>query len=231
MYLIASATEMELEQIRTIQGFHHELEFLVTGVGPVESAIRLTAYLEKTRADGVLLFGVGGAYSNCGIGILDICLAETEHFGDLGIAHHDHIEYFSDEFLRNQRYCFDLRNNLYRHASDLLQVIGLPFRKGHFVTVQACSGTGTRGAFLRDRFHAICENMEGASLARVCSEYTTDLLEIRCISNIVENRDPKKWRIEEAVESGARVIKKLIPALLSGNSEKVKYRNFRPRKY
>lgn len=215
MYVIASATEMELKPVRAIGGLFGGLDFLVTGIGPVESAIRLTAYLEKTEVDGVIVFGVGGAYSDCGTAILDICLAEMEYLGDFGVAFGDHIEYFTDELLGNQSYCFDLRNGLFQRASHLLQEMGLPFKQGHFVTVQACSGTEPRGMFLRDRFHAICENMEGASLARVCAIYGTDLLEIRCISNMVEDRDLRKWRIQEAVERGAEELKKLIPALLS----------------
>ncbi|HEC98840.1 MAG TPA: futalosine hydrolase [Proteobacteria bacterium] len=213
MYLAVSSTELEISLLRREVGAFGKLEFLVTGVGPVESAISLTRFLEREKADGVILFGVGGAYTERGIGILDVCLAEEERFGDFGIAMDDEIHYFTDEMLTGKQN-FDLRNSLSDQVEGKLVALGMPFKKGPFVTVHACSGTLKRGNVLRDKFNAICENMEGAAIARVCELYGVPMLELRCISNMVEDRDISGWKIKEAVAKGAGLLGRLLPELL-----------------
>lgn len=214
VYLVAGSTELEINPLRReVSAAPVNFDFLVTGVGPVESAISLTRFLEREKADGVILFGVGGAYTERGIGILDVCLAEGERFGDFGIAAHDEIHYFTDEMLTG-KHDFDLRNSLSDQVESKLMAMGAPFKKGSFVTVRACSGTLKRGNVLRDKFNAICENMEGAAMARVCELYGVPMVELRCISNMVEDRDTSKWKIKEAVAKGAGLLGRLLPELL-----------------
>ena len=43
-------------------------------------------------------------------------------------------------------------------------------------------------------------DMEGAAVARVCGALQVPCLELRCISNMVEDRDLSKWRLREACE-------------------------------
>lgn len=213
MYLVASSTELEINLLRCEVSAFAKFNFLVTGVGPVESAISLTGFLAREKADGVILFGVGGAYTERGTGILDICLAEEECFGDFGIAMDDEIHYFTDEMLTGQQ-DFDLRNSLSDQVESRLIALGIPFKKGPFVTVHACSGTLKRGNVLRDKFNAICENMEGAAMARVCELYGVPMVELRCISNMVEDRDTSGWKVKEAVAKGTGLLGRLLPELL-----------------
>lgn len=213
MYLIAAPTELEVDALRHKVIPSGRFDFLVTGVGPVESAISLTRLLEAKRAGAVILFGIGGAYTGSGVSILDICLAEEEHFGDIGIALDDGVHGFADETLTGKR-GFDLGNSLSSRLRVHLMDLGIPFRSGPFVTVHACSGTLRRGNSLRDRYHAICENMEGAAVARVCGLYGLPMVEVRCISNMVEDRDTSRWKIDEAVTKGAEVLGRLLSEAL-----------------
>ncbi|MDQ7839203.1 MAG: futalosine hydrolase [Thermodesulfobacteriota bacterium] len=213
VYLVAGSTELEINLLKREASAPGKLDFLVTGVGPVESAISLTRFLERGKADGVILFGVGGAYTEKGVDVLDICLAEGERFGDSGIAAHDEIHYFTDE-MSTGKHDFDLRNSLSDQVESKLMALGTPFKEGPFVTVHACSGTLKRGNVLRDKFNAICENMEGAAMARVCELYGVPMVELRCISNMVEDRDTSKWKIKEAAAKGAGLLGRLLPELL-----------------
>ena len=213
VYLVAGSTELEINPLRRGVSAPGRFDFLVTGVGPVEGAISLVRFLEREKADGVILFGVGGAYTERGIGLLDVCLAEEERFGDSGIAMDDEIHYFTDEMLTG-RQDFDLRNSLSDQVESKLIALGIPFKKGPFVTVHACSGTLKRGNALRDKFNAICENMEGAAMARVCELYGVPMVELRCISNMVEDRDTSGWKIKEAAAKGAGLLGRLLPELL-----------------
>jgi len=75
--------------------------------------------------------------------------------------------------------------------------------------------TGVRavGDALYERFGALCESMEGAAAAHVCALHEVPFLEVRGISNLVENRNRAKWRIAEAAGAAQRVALKLIGAL------------------
>jgi futalosine hydrolase len=60
------------------------------------------------------------------------------------------------------------------------------------------------------RFGAICENMEGAAVAHVALMHGVNCLEVRGISNMVENRNLDTWDITMAVEVAQRFILKYI---------------------
>ncbi len=223
MYLIVGSTELEISKLKENRELARteDFGFLITGVGVVESAISLTRFLSeaKTRTnarwpDGVILFGVCGAYLDAGANVLDICLAEQEHFGDFGIAISEKTQYFTEETLKNQSN-FDLKNEIFAKINETLVLLQIPHKNGHFVTVNSCTGTGARGDFLRDKFNAICENMEGAALARVCELFGLSMVELRCASNIVEDRDKSKWKIKEAVAKGSDALAKVLVELQS----------------
>ena len=69
---------------------------------------------------------------------------------------------------------------------------------GTFVTLSTCTGTAVRARELEARYHGLCENMEGAAVAQVAELDRIPWLEVRGISNIVEDRDLEKWDIPRA---------------------------------
>ncbi|MBU0944697.1 MAG: futalosine hydrolase [Proteobacteria bacterium] len=214
MFLAACATEFEMQPLRDLlsQADRGWLS-LVTGVGIVETTLSLTRYLEQQdgQVSGVLHFGVGGAYVRSDAGgadLLDICLAEEEVFGDFGICHRDRIEPLNEQMLYRQSYPLD--GALLAQAGKILEEEGLSYRQGNFVTVCGVSGTARRGAMLAQQYNGICENMEGAAMARVCESYHLPLLELRAISNFVEDRDLERWRLTEACESAGRAAALLL---------------------
>lgn len=222
MYLIVSSTELEISALKSNKQLAQDCVFLTAGVGILESAISLTQFLSRSENDahqtlleGVIAFGVCGAYQTTGANILDICIAEKEHFGDFGVAIDSEIEYFTEDNLKN-RCTFNLANDLSARIKNSLYDLRIKYKSGNFVTVQACTGTLSRGSFLQNKFNAICENMEGAALARVCELYGIPMAELRCVSNMVEDRDKSKWKIKEAVAKGSDVLVQLLAQLIKG---------------
>lgn len=201
MFLVTAATDFELEPFRRacLPGRY---QGLVTGVGPVEAAVRLTAFLAATSLPltGVVNFGVAGAYAGTdrsGASVLDICLAEREVLADLGVCANDDVRPLRGEgFIMAD--CFDLDAGLRRRAESLLTKAAIPWISGVFATVSGASGTRKRGDLLAARHQALCENMEGAAVARVCQHFGLPLLELRCISNLVEDRDLRNWQLHRA---------------------------------
>jgi len=84
---------------------------------------------------------------------------------------------------------------------------------GRFVTVSTVSGTMAQGIALSSRFGGICENMEGGAAAQVALLYGVDCLEIRGVSNLVEDRDLSRWDMALATQRVQEFIPRFIGAL------------------
>jgi futalosine hydrolase len=216
MILALAATQIEMQPfLQQWSGTGPSCLTLITGVGPMETALRLTRFLTETgrRVHAVVNFGIGGAYLQPG-GLpqpepLDICLAEQEVVGDLGICLRDGVEYLDRSLTGDLT--FQLDPGLLGIGRKILAEAGESCFSGMFVTVNAITATRARGNMLQARWQGVCENMEGAAVARVCLEFAIPCLELRAISNYVEDRKPENWRLREAclkaAQSAALIIK------------------------
>lgn len=221
MILVVCATEFELQSLLDQQlPASVELATLVTGVGMVETTLSLTRFLEKHRTDtdqkidAVLNFGVGGAYLTDGednAELLEVCLALRETFGDLGVCFSDRIEPLAEHLLHKDHYTLD--SELLNRAETFLRDQGSKVRRGNFVTVCGVSATASRGAMLMHQYDGLCENMEGAAVARVCEEFNLPLLEMRTISNFVEDRDLTRWKLHEACDEAGKAAAIILKGL------------------
>ena len=90
----------------------------------------------------------------------------------------------------------------------------------NFVTVNCCSGTNERGEFLRKKHDAGCENMEGAAVVMACQNFNIPCIELRCISNMVEDRDTTKWQLSGAIGKICRVVEIFLKAYVPGASSR-----------
>lgn len=161
----------------------------VSGIGKANAARAATLLLLRCRPSLIVNFGVGGAYEAAHLAIGDMVIADREHYGDEGIRMgHQHISMeglglpllaLEQEVFFNS---FPLRvpKLLARHA-----------RVGGFVTVSSCTGTGADGRRMEQRWNAVCENMEGAAIAHVGRAHGVPVIEMRSISNIIEDRSGK----------------------------------------
>lgn len=225
MILVVAATQFEMNPLTRLltagagigAGDVAESVFrtLITGVGPVETTLRLTRGLEcLARVDWVLNFGVAGAYvsqtpgSTGEAALLDLCLAEREWLGDLGICYGERIEALDEQL--TGPIGFSLDHSLLSRAAAILTRHGQRVRRGNFVTVSAASATRARGQMLAARFDGLCENMEGAAVARVCAEFSLPMLELRAVSNLVEDRDTSRWQMTAACERAATTAALLV---------------------
>jgi futalosine hydrolase len=104
---------------------------------------------------------------------------------------------------------FPLHTGMLREAARL--VPGL--KMGVFLTVSTVTGTRKRSRELRKHYRALCENMEGAAVAQMCEAYRVPLLELRGISNMVEERDLSRWRKEEAAEGAQQAVIALLAGM------------------
>ena len=184
---------------------------LHTGIGSVNAAHALTCQLEVQLPDLVIQFGIGGAYVPTGLPIRSVVLATEEIYGDVGVITpkgwkpadeigiplvHGDPPHFNH---------FPLDSQLVSTAAEICGV-----RCGTFVTVSQCSGVQAVGDALHARFNALCESMEGAAAAHICTLYDVPFLEVRGISNLVEDRQPAQWDIAGAADTAQSTLIKII---------------------
>jgi futalosine hydrolase len=218
MILALAATEIEMSPfLKESAELALGCRTLVTGVGPVETVLRLTKFLctSEEQYDALIQFGVGGAYIIADQShqpkLLDICLAEQEVAGDFGISLGDSMKYLDSSFTGEIVYSMD--SSLVRRCEVVLDRLGTHYHKGVFITVNGITATRARGEMLHSRWNGLCENMEGAAVARVCKDFNLPCAELRCISNFVEERDPSTWRLREACLKAAHTAIQLIQGI------------------
>lgn len=222
MYLITAATAFELTAFVKHMGTFGAYSTLVTGVGPVETAVNLSVYLGQENGQlgaiqAVVNIGIAGAFvkGTQHVQMLDICLAEQEILGDFGICYGERMEPFAEgEFAGASSFALDA--SLLDKAEQILAREQVACKRGVFVTVNGVSATRERGDHFVRLYDGLCENMEGAAVARVCQAFGLPLLELRCISNMVEARKKENWQIKPAVHRCGEVAAKVIKGLTEG---------------
>ncbi|MCK4839764.1 MAG: hypothetical protein KAS94_13255, partial [Desulfobulbaceae bacterium] len=137
-----------------------------------------------------------------------------ETFGDIGICMADRIDELDQSFAPPLE--FNLNQKLLSSAASYLRDAGFKYHLGNFVTVAAACGTISRSRYLQDKFQAICENMEGAAVARVCKQFSLPCLELRCVSNMVVDRDDQQWQTKEAVTRCSAAVQAVLEGLDGG---------------
>lgn len=217
MYLVTAATDFEMAAFCSQYGESRKLATFVTGVGPVETATRMASFLATFphKVSCVINIGIGGAYLGHphGAELLDLCLAEREILGDFGICFDGRIEPFAEKGLGG-KYDFMLDQSLLLQVAAILDGHEISYKVGNFVTVNGASATERRGRMLGDLHHGLCENMEGAAVARVCDEFSLPLVELRCISNLVEDRDRENWQVKPAAAKCAEAAAMVLRGML-----------------
>lgn len=221
---LAAAFERAIEQTvagrRWLSGVLHGTSTLLVegGLGAVNTAHALTRALELSQPDLVLQVGVGGAYDGSGLAIGDIALSKDDSFADLGVttpSGWQGAEAIGIPVLTgaadyyNTYPCDGLRTEQAHHLLASHLEVGVAV--GPFATVQEVSGTAALGEQRCGRIPgAICESMEGAAAAQLCALYHVDFVQLRAISNVVEDRDRSRWNLSLACERAQRAVMLLL---------------------
>lgn len=195
----------------------------LSGIGKTNASHAATLLIGKFSPGIIINFGIGGAYPSSGLRTGDIAIAKKEIYGDEGLLLKDGfhtVDSIGIPFLKKGRKMyfneFPMDKALTGKAIKCFRLTPNPLplapkiKSGAFVTVSTCTGTNKRAKELEKRFNAVCENMEGAAVAHVCAVYGIPVLEIRGISNIVENRDRSKWDIKTAAENSQRLVLRFL---------------------
>ena len=216
---LAESARMKSAGFEYLEGKLGDLKIIVCagGVGKINAAAATAVLIELHRPEIVINTGCAGAYLGSGLSIGDLVVASEEVLADEGVivsAGWKDLSYMDlpvvDHDGRKHFNLIPLCMDASEKAVQLADYHGLFLMRGRFATVSTCSGTRQRGGEMVGRWDVIAENMEGAAVAQVCLRYGVDCLEIRGISNLVEERDMKKWELTLAVEAAQRFVLKYL---------------------
>jgi len=191
---------------------------VITGMGAVNAAHALTRELVLSPHPRLVLqVGIGGAFVQANLPVGGVAIATEEVYGDVGVITPD--GWLSAEGIGIPLVAAnEQRTALFNHfrldtalAERAAAICGA--RTGRFLTLARVTGVRALADTLYERFGAICESMEGAAAAQICSMYDVPFLELRGISNLVEDRDRSKWRIREAALAAQEAALKVIEHL------------------
>lgn len=188
--LIVAATEFEIRNFSIIK--EKNLDCLITGIGNTVTVFKLTEQLNRKKYDLIIDIGIAGSFKKeLAIGTVVQVLSET--IGDLGFESKDSFIPISKSPIgANQQNSFQ-NPNQFTYLQHLKSVDS--------ISVNSSSGnTKTINERLK-HFNADIENMEGAGVFYVCTEKDIPFIEIRSISNYIEERNPQNWNIPLALEN------------------------------
>jgi futalosine hydrolase len=197
--LLCFSTELEGALLRRRYEGSSNVALVRTGVGPVNAAHALTLFIAHERPSAIVVCGVGGAYPNSGLRVLDVVCADTECYGDLGATS-------PAGFLDMQALGFpvvDVDVPLYNTLP--MQIFPVP-RRVPFVTMSACTGTDAAASDTETRTRGAVESMEGAAIAHVAHLHTIRVGEVRGVSNMVGDRNTTAWRLTDAATAAQEAL-------------------------
>ncbi|GFO56218.1 futalosine hydrolase [Geomonas sp. Red276] len=218
-----AAVPVELGHLQAFRGTVAGWEVLcaVTGIGKANAASATTILLEREEIDLLVNIGCGGAFPGQGLSVGGLAIATSECFADEGVLTPQGwhgldligiplFEYGGRPVFNT----FELPGELATFSLQLARRLGLSAQKGPFLTVSTCSGTSARASELAAHYPGLCENMEGAAVAQMALLYGAPFLEVRGISNLVEDRDLSRWDLKGAVTAAQSFVLELLQAPL-----------------
>ncbi|MDH4161108.1 MAG: futalosine hydrolase [Nitrospirota bacterium] len=191
----------------------------VAGMGKVNAAHGATIMITRYAPAVLFVLGVGGAYPSSGARIGDVVLAREEIAGDEGVLTNDGFkdtEFIGIPLLKTTN--STIFNTYPAPAPVLDQALAalrscgpsVTVHAGPFITLSTCTGTAARARELEERYQGLCENMEGAAAAQVAELHNVPWLEVRGISNIVEDRDLSRWDIPRAARAAQQAVMHIL---------------------
>jgi len=199
----------------------HRILLCIAGMGKVNAAHATTLLLSQFNPHVLIVFGIGGAYPSSGAHVGDIAIANNEIAGDDGVMTTDGFrdaEYIGIPLIKTAKATMYTTYPapealVQRSLQALVSYDGLGAAQVHvgtFVTLSTCTGTTSQARSLENRYHGLCENMEGAAAAQVAELHNIPWLEVRGISNIVEDRNLDTWDIPSAANSVQKAVIRLL---------------------
>jgi futalosine hydrolase len=226
-FLIVSATTMEIrpfleglpliekqnEYLSRYQLKNSIIDILITGVGMVPTAYFLGKQLERRRYDLIINAGIAGTFNRelplgTVVNVVEDCVPElgaedVDQFlsiFELGLADPDSPPYLHGKLV-NDILEKDLGINL-EIIRNLPKVTG--------ITSNTIRGNAESIIRIRKIAKVDLESMEGAAFFYACLSAGVPCLQIRAISNLVEERNKTHWKLPLALKNLNKLLMECV---------------------
>jgi futalosine hydrolase len=202
--LVLVPTAMELGRIDAFGGFPNDLaSCAVCGFGVVAAAARTAQILAEIRPARVLLIGIAGTFEPDTVAVGSALEFSSVAIEGIGVGEGERLmptAQLGFPQWPGEKPIFD---RLELSAPDSIDA--------ELLTVCAAAIDVSHAASRKQRFAAAkAEDMEGFAVALACALYACPLRIIRGISNVVGDRESKRWRISEALAAARNMALTII---------------------
>jgi futalosine hydrolase len=200
---------------RVSNGLVHKVDALITGPGVVATTYHLTKALTAKSYDLAINLGICGTL-NPELLPVRVVQIKTDQFGDFGAEDGaDFLDAFQLGFMEGNGFPFRNKKLYASYKKSLKSLKGIPTANG--ITVHKSTGSLNSAKQIFRQYGPVVESMEGAAFFYVCALEKVKSMQIRSVSNVVEKRNKKVWKINEAVDALAGVAGLLLMELETDN--------------
>ncbi len=211
--LIVSATSLEIKPLLEELGEGTEMQYhvtryvderfqvdvLITGVGMVPTAVYTSMVLGLYKYDAVINAGICGSF-NRSISIGEVLNVVVDSLPETGAEDGEHFLSLIDlNLLEQDEFPFSGGKLVNDSVFDSRLIESLPKVTG--VTVNTVHGNAQNIEVFLLRNQVDVETMEGAAFMFSCKVHKMRCIQVRSISNYVEDRNVSKWDIPLAVQN------------------------------
>lgn len=175
-----------------------QIKILITGIGLVNTAYLLTKEILQNEYDLAINIGICGSFDFT-IPLGEVLEVKSDTFADLGITYPDKFRTVFEENFINPN-LFPYTNSLILNEDYKLSE-KFELKKVNSISVNTTSGNKEQISERKKKFNPDIETMEGAAFFAVCKSENLTCLQIRSVSNYVEERNFAKWDIPLAISS------------------------------
>ncbi len=167
----------------------------IVGVGILSAGLNSYKIFIKEKPKLVFLTGWAGAYPETELKIGDVVVASKEIWVDFGRKYPTHYTSLPEKL--GALSSLNLDSKYTKKVINILNSCGFNVKSGAIATVCASSYDVKRADFFRNKCGVLAENMEGFGVVMSAKELNIPVVEIRIISNLLENPE-EKWDLNKA---------------------------------
>ena len=192
--LLVAATEAEISPLLNTgfivgDNYHnrHRITILITGVGMVATAYAMGKQLAKATYQLAINPGIAGSFKRS-LALGDIVQVEQDAFAELGAED-------GGQFIPIDTLGF---GTAVQYPVKGSPETGLPLAKA--ITVNKVHGHIPTIKKTVQQYNPDIESMEGAAFFYACAQNNVSCVQVRAISNVVEQRNRDNWNIPLAIK-------------------------------
>ena len=163
------------------------VDLIITGVGMVATAFTLGKIFSRKKYDRAINMGIAGSFDRK-LNLGDVVQIAEDKFSELGAED-------GEKFIP-----------LDEMGLGVNCVLKPSFTLPHLKTVEGITVNTVHGNVasiltIQKNLNPQTESMEGAAFFYACKQFKIPCVQVRSLSNYVEPRDKKNWKIDNAIQN------------------------------